>query len=878
MTHRHSEFGTGRQVLATAALAVGWLILLATAPPAAAQECTGDCGNDHTVTIEEVVTMVNIALGTKDIEICPLGDVDGNGEVTIDEIVKAVALTLSSMGFEARGTCTVPGTTASAPEKPCADGTVVRVYRCLDRARCLEDEDARRVLGRTEVTPGSEGAFAFTGIADCYGGTSTFLFEAEPQPEKPDDKLRVIDFGVVANRARSTAVTVVDDVQLSPITEATVRLVDENGLENFGQETFDDLLEVVTDTIDPASLVGQSPGAAAAAATTTAREDADVQAVIATVLRHDVPASTSIDPRGNVDLYKLTLHEQTAIVLQMTRSSGAIAPCLQVVSPSDPSLNESACGDPSVRLSLRLGAGTYYVFAEDEDGDGIGSYDLVYLRLTREDATAIGGDVLSEAIGPLGDMDPYSFTLAESSQVRLRGTRAAGSVSPCLELRALGATEALAGGTACSEEATQQVEVCLHAGTYIALVSDAGNNDEGSYNLQLTTFPRPGCQTPGATATPTPSPSRTTTPSATPTRTATPTPSNTAIRTAAPTATRTTGGSGTVLRDDLEQPDFWEDWAVSNGSWQWGIPSSGPGTAHQGDKLIATVLDGNYGDDTSSRIERLTKFVVPDATQNPRLRFWHWYNFGGGDLGRAQIKAGDSDWQTLEQFSGYSGGTWSYTWLDLSAYAGQTVQLGFYFESHGYDDWRGHHWNVSSGWYIDELEVVTGATAPLTANVVEGFESTDFWSNWSVQNGTWQWGKLESGGPGLAHEGENVIATVLNGDYGDDTSSRLVSPVLVVPAAEQNPRLRFWHWYNFGGGDFGRVQIKAGDSDWQTLAEFAGHSSGTWSYPSLDLSAYAGQTVRVGLYFESHGYDDWRGHHWNVSSGWYIDELKIRVD
>jgi hypothetical protein len=38
-------------------------LLWGTAFPARAQMCTGDCGNDGMVTVDELVTVVNVALG-----------------------------------------------------------------------------------------------------------------------------------------------------------------------------------------------------------------------------------------------------------------------------------------------------------------------------------------------------------------------------------------------------------------------------------------------------------------------------------------------------------------------------------------------------------------------------------------------------------------------------------------------------------------------------------------------------------------------------------------------------------------------------------------------------------------------------------------------
>ncbi|GBD25487.1 hypothetical protein HRbin30_00810 [bacterium HR30] len=74
-----------------------WLFVyaLATAPSAAAAVCVGDCNGDREVTIDELVTMVNIALGTQPVAGCLAGDANNDGEVTIEEIVTGVNHALS---------------------------------------------------------------------------------------------------------------------------------------------------------------------------------------------------------------------------------------------------------------------------------------------------------------------------------------------------------------------------------------------------------------------------------------------------------------------------------------------------------------------------------------------------------------------------------------------------------------------------------------------------------------------------------------------------------------------------------------------------------------------------------------------------------------
>ncbi len=56
----------------------------------AAAVCVGDCDGDGTVTVNEVIAMVDIALGTAPVSSCVAGDADGSGTITVDEIVAAV--------------------------------------------------------------------------------------------------------------------------------------------------------------------------------------------------------------------------------------------------------------------------------------------------------------------------------------------------------------------------------------------------------------------------------------------------------------------------------------------------------------------------------------------------------------------------------------------------------------------------------------------------------------------------------------------------------------------------------------------------------------------------------------------------------------------
>ena len=225
------------------------------------------------------------------------------------------------------------------------------------------------------------------------------------------------------------------------------------------------------------------------------------------------------------------------------------------------------------------------------------------------------------------------------------------------------------------------------------------------------------------------------------------------------------------------------NWTISAGTWEIGIPTSGPNAAHGGAKCAATVLAGNYSDWVDSKLIS-PLFTVPAANQYPRLRFWHYYNMSSNDYGKVMIKyAHSNNWIDISpHYGGYCNGIWSRPYLDLSAYADSAVQLAFYF--HAADDgWSGS--DVGPGWYFDDLLVETGAPV---------FNNPETWENgigsWYSDYSTWEVG-VPTSGPNATHGGQNCAATILNGNYTDWVDSKLISPPFTVPSANQYPRLRF---------------------------------------------------------------------------------------
>jgi hypothetical protein len=56
----------------------------------AAPVCAGDCNGDHVVTVDELTSGVDIALGELPLSQCPAMDANGDGQGTVDELVQAL--------------------------------------------------------------------------------------------------------------------------------------------------------------------------------------------------------------------------------------------------------------------------------------------------------------------------------------------------------------------------------------------------------------------------------------------------------------------------------------------------------------------------------------------------------------------------------------------------------------------------------------------------------------------------------------------------------------------------------------------------------------------------------------------------------------------
>jgi cysteine-rich repeat protein/predicted outer membrane repeat protein len=106
-------------------------------PPA---PCDGDCNGNGAVTSEELITMVNIALGTAAASQCEAADTNGDGAITVAELLASVnsALTGCPAAPTPVPTATPSPTATRTPMIQCGPGGTCPVgFRCVRPGYCM---------------------------------------------------------------------------------------------------------------------------------------------------------------------------------------------------------------------------------------------------------------------------------------------------------------------------------------------------------------------------------------------------------------------------------------------------------------------------------------------------------------------------------------------------------------------------------------------------------------------------------------------------------------------------------------------------------------------------------------------------------------------
>jgi hypothetical protein len=141
----------------------------------------------------------------------------------------------------------------------------------------------------------------------------------------------------------------------------------------------------------------------------------------------------------------------------------------------------------------------------------------------------------------------------------------------------------------------------------------------------------------------------------------------------------------------------------TNSTWQWGEPTSGPGSAHSGVMVWATNLAGHHGNQEDSYVESPDIDLSPFAGSGFSLSWWQWLQTESGfDYGEVQVSNdGGTSWTTV--FGPVSGDidmSWAQRAVLLdSSFAVSNFRVRF----HLYTDSAG----TRPGWYVDDIDTST---------------------------------------------------------------------------------------------------------------------------------------------------------------------------
>jgi len=132
-------------------------------PCLAAALCTGDCNRDGVVTIDELLTMVNVALGNVSVTACEIGDLNHDSLITVDEILTGVDNTLAG--------CPPPiFLRISSPQG--APGQRVSFWVTVDTA----GQRIAATQNKITFNPSARIASTENGEPDCTGAGSATVF------------------------------------------------------------------------------------------------------------------------------------------------------------------------------------------------------------------------------------------------------------------------------------------------------------------------------------------------------------------------------------------------------------------------------------------------------------------------------------------------------------------------------------------------------------------------------------------------------------------------------------------------------------------------------------------------------------------------------
>jgi len=148
--------------------------------------------------------------------------------------------------------------------------------------------------------------------------------------------------------------------------------------------------------------------------------------------------------------------------------------------------------------------------------------------------------------------------------------------------------------------------------------------------------------------------------------------------------TATCGSGSTLFSNGFESAGTgWATAQVSGTAGAWTFPTSGtlPTAAPHGGSYLAKFNSYDSASGSQTRVYQTTGFAIPSTAASAALTFWMYHDTGystSADKVQLQVSTGSTWTNVGTAVNRYDGSTgWKQHTIDLSAYKGSTIQLGF---------------------------------------------------------------------------------------------------------------------------------------------------------------------------------------------------------
>ena len=326
-----------------------------------------------------------------------------------------------------------------------------------------------------------------------------------------------------------------------------------------------------------------------------------------------------------------------------------------------------------------------------------------------------------------------------------------------------------------------------------------------------------------------------------------------------PTENPNTPEPGTATGWGFETDPFAEGWTIRDDdgdgyNWEWMDASGSNYNVYEGTHCMASASFQNNPFGGGTALNPDNWLISPAFTAGSTVTFWYAGqdpNYAAEPFGVYVIANGTTS-DELGHFT--ASNTYQQGSVDISAYAGETVQVAF------------RHYGITDMFRLnlDLVEVSGGGSTPNTPvpptenpNTPEpgtatgwGFETDPFAEGWTIRDDdgdgyNWEW--MDASGSNYnVYEGTHCMASASfqNNPFGGGTA---LNPDnwLISPAFTAGSTVTFWYAGqdpNYAAETFG-VYVIANGTTSDELAYFT--ASNTYQQGSVDISDFAGQTVQV---------------------------------